>query len=451
MENKVIFLVTIYYLHTSTSRNIIYQYLSFSLKIKVIMKNIVLFSLLLIVVSCSTTPWNPSLVPDDDTIEKSLMHAQVKTNIWDLQIHKNDNFEIPKRIRPCCAYGFNQQVRVGVLPVPLFRLANTSEVDSLGAHSYNATYMTSSDYRSKTGTREDNGLIYTLKGGLLDVAHIRDTADMTVAMFYIIYPNLGKDLLIKFPPEMGNRTLQFFKKDLTHLSSKERWEIAIELSGRIGYQVAVAHEMAQWHGLKSFPLYPEAVSAYSPEDLYSNMLGAKIATSILKSNLAINSRSYNQNFTIWLKRAIEYLRPLDKEETNAMLLAVDQYYWDSNARLPDKYLVLKRNYNVGHNRAPHLFPKEVAMASKNWKEVEKFYEQYHSPVNISQPNRLHGVALDDIVQFKIYVNKKFEKYFTHIPASIWKDGVTSNEFQKIVEYDSLFDKKELEEIKARKK
>ena len=50
-----------------------------------------------------------------------------------------------------------------------------------------------------------------------------------------------------------------------------------------GYQLSLWHEIATWYGWASFEAFPERASAFSPEDLYSNLLGAKLVGPIISS------------------------------------------------------------------------------------------------------------------------------------------------------------------------
>lgn len=50
-------------------------------------------------------------------------------------------------------------------------------------------------------------------------------------------------------------------------------EEVLSLSGRIAYDLSVWHEIATWYGVSSVPLVSEQFSSFSPEDVYSNLLG----------------------------------------------------------------------------------------------------------------------------------------------------------------------------------
>ncbi|MGT3734366.1 DUF4056 domain-containing protein, partial [Salmonella enterica subsp. enterica serovar Typhi] len=97
---------------------------------------------------------------------------------------------LPKGLRPCCAFGYDLHAELLGLPVPFYQLNNVVTVDSLGHHQYNDhLYSGVANLIGLSG--ENNGIVYTLRGGFIDTAHVRDTADMTVYIFSQLLPKLG--------------------------------------------------------------------------------------------------------------------------------------------------------------------------------------------------------------------------------------------------------------------
>ncbi|WP_254620217.1 DUF4056 domain-containing protein [Vibrio metschnikovii] len=96
------------------------------------------------------------------------------------------------------------------------------------------------------------------------------------------------------------------------------------------------HEIAQWFGLVSVGGFDELASAYSPEDLYSNMLGAKLAKTILLANPAINKKDFSTQLDGALQAALKQLKAEKKAVTKQKIEALDSIWWDSSRRLPDK-------------------------------------------------------------------------------------------------------------------
>ena len=62
---------------------------------------------------------------------------------------------------------------------------------------------------------------------------------------------------------------------------------------------------------------------------------------------------------------MDFLGAVPQESTRAYIGAVDKLWWDSGKRLPDKYVVTKRVYNVGLEQRPLLVPAENVVAADN--------------------------------------------------------------------------------------
>ncbi len=392
---------------------------------------------IIVLQSCSPVQWSETFQPSDQLIARMLGERTEPPGPWDLQLAAGEkSFPLPTDVRPCCPFGFDLKVDVGDIPVPFFRLANTTSPNKIGPHQYGAGVLSrGKDYRTGKSDSENNGLIYTLKGGVVDLAHVRDTADNTVGLFYKIYPNLGKNHTITLPPELGERTIRLHAFPVDRLTPRERWQMSISLSAYMAFLMAAGHELAQWHGYRSFPLWSEEVSAYSVEDLHSNMLGAKIAAQLLHENLATSSMTYNQSMTVWLRRTIHYLIPLSKKGTNAVLAAVDKHWWKSAVPLPNKFMLLKRNYNLSATQPPPHVPLELLKQSKQWDYLESIIDPDIKPLPLSLTTHMYGFKFDDIATFHEKIKKEFQQSFNHVPAVLWQKGINSRTLLRIPLYD----------------
>lgn len=115
---------------------------------------------------------------------------------------------LPKGLRPCCAFGYDLHAELLGLPVPFYQLNNIVTVDSLGHHQYNDhLYSGVANLIGLSG--ENNGIVYTLRGGFIDTAHVRDTADMTVYIFSQLLPKLGQAFTLNLGEELAERRLVF--------------------------------------------------------------------------------------------------------------------------------------------------------------------------------------------------------------------------------------------------
>ncbi|WP_455821020.1 DUF4056 domain-containing protein [Pseudomonas cerasi] len=256
----------------------------------------------------------------------------------------------PDGLRPCCAFGYNVRAKFLGVPVPFFQLSNVVNPDNTGKHYYNDSWK--STFTTLTGiNNEHNGIIYTRRGGFIDLAHVRDTADNTLWLFSQIWPALGRATTIKMSDELGQRIIR-----LRQFSPSEnmlaRYNLSVSLAAYLAFQLAAWHEIAQWYGFQSVPGYPETVSAFSPEDLYSNLLGARIATDILNSGGGSSLPEYQYSMAQMLPQALAQLQAVSPQATRFRFEMLDGTWWNSHCRLPDKFLVRLRNYSVRNQRLP---------------------------------------------------------------------------------------------------
>lgn len=80
----------------------------------------------------------------------------------------------PKIIRTCCAFGSE----MGVTGIPFFKKTDIIAFDNLGVHSFMSNKESSEE--------EGNGIIYTKRGGFIDIGHLRDCADITAFIYCLI-------------------------------------------------------------------------------------------------------------------------------------------------------------------------------------------------------------------------------------------------------------------------
>ena len=74
----------------------------------------------------------------------------------------------PRRIiRTCCSFGTEMQL----FAIPGIKLTETTCIEKIGPHHYLGD------------PNEENGIIYTRRGGFIDMGHLRDQADWTAFLY----------------------------------------------------------------------------------------------------------------------------------------------------------------------------------------------------------------------------------------------------------------------------
>ena len=151
------------------------------------------------------------------------------------------------------------------------------EPDRLGKH----------QYKKRRG--EINGLVYTSRGGFLDIGHVREAADRTAYIVGIVHEKLDKnetDFSFKVIEPARYFVTIGFPKSWDSLDENRKQKIITDISIRLGQYLGqitlIWHEMVTWFGYTSTAFFSEHISAFSWEDPYSDLLGTRLATFALR-------------------------------------------------------------------------------------------------------------------------------------------------------------------------
>ena len=274
------------------------------------------------------------------------------------------SFPPPRIIRTCCAFGAN----LGIAGVPFIKKTDITSIGEMGSHHY-------------LGNKDEhNGNIYTKRGGFIDLGHLRDCADWTAYLYQLIIASEDNQELVI--THLGN---EGGSKNLVLRIPEEFNELdALELAGKIAYDLSLWHEIATWFGSSYVPLVPERFSSFSPEDLFSNLLGVKLSQQAIKSNL-----DYNEAMTLMLSEMLDSLEAFTTaEETYDAMEKVDNLWYTSQKRLPNNKLLLKRYLDTDSHLTPWLVPGE---------------ESFLPPYVLNKPE----TNLSDLYQLSIKLNFRF--------------------------------------------
>jgi len=333
----------------------------------------------------------------------------------------------PTNLRPCCAFGVDLQVAVGAVPIPGVSLGNIRGPEEVGPHKYNiGLFETATSAERRSIERENNGVVYTCRGGFLDTAHIRDLADLTVYLTARIEQSLGAGAVIPLASQ-GARlrvVVEPLEEDL--VADLGRRRLAIAAAQWLAFQVSVWHEIATWYGYASIPGWPEKISAFSPEDLYSNIVGIELAGGILHLHDASDERQYNESLNAWLAMALRRLDVRGREQARAAMRAVDGLWWDSSRRVPDWQLVRRRNFDIGATIRPWTI--DLAFADGDAPDVG--CSDTGPPLRLRVPATFAGFRFDPYVRLEIEVDAAL--LANGFPKRVASRGVTQADFPAII-------------------
>jgi hypothetical protein len=244
----------------------------------------------------------------------------------------------------------------------------------------------------------------------LDFGHLRDLIDWT-AYFY----NLAKksqetgEILLHLGFESGEKAL------VIKVPASENEEDLISLAARIAYDLSIWHEITTWFGASSVPLVSERFSSFSLEDAYSNLLGTRIASEAISSDLP-----YEEAVTGIIKRTLTELEAVaTTEESYQAMEAVRDIWWTRKKNLPNNMVTLQRELDVYSAMTPWLVP--------GWESQNKVPFQITLPATTRD-----GIPLSEFYTLSFDISRKVpvKKIFPDKTDKL----VTQNDFPVILDY-----------------
>jgi hypothetical protein len=349
----------------------------------------------------------------------ALSHRLLPTGIPDIPLRKH--------LRPCCAFGYNLQARLAFLPILGYRLVNLKTIDEIGLHHYDSGVFTLGS-EGHLVDEERNGLVFTCGGGFIDTAHVRDYADWTIYFASRLFERLASGTTIELPTEGGERRVVLERMDPELLLRQDPVSLTIAIAQWLAFQLSIWHEIATWYGWSAVPGYPEKLSAFSPEDLYSNLLGTKIAAAAAFERAARSETLYDRSVDAWLRAVVDFLGPASKETAIEAMRSLEGVWWSPAARLPDPSVVLRRSLSIGETITPWLVPESLASEAL---EAALLREcgGWPSPLSLTIPSTFEGTPLRTLATLELRVDPAIAG---QPPFDALGPSVTQDAFPEIV-------------------
>ncbi|HEY0133413.1 MAG TPA: DUF4056 domain-containing protein [Nannocystis sp.] len=330
------------------------------------------------------------------------------------------DFKAPQKVRPCCAFGVDLKAKVGPVPVPLYENENILSPDKIGPHGYDKGEL----------TKENNGLVYTCRGGFIDLAHVRDTGDNTLFLAMQIARGLPGEITIQMPDQGTKRRITIKAVPEALLARYGRWTVAAALASYVAYDLSIWHEVVTWYGWESTMGISEKLSAFSPEDTYSNVLGINLVAGIVLEREASSREQYDQSMEVWIREAMRRLGAVKEEQGRKAMKAVDGLWWDSNKRLPDWKLVTRRDLHIT-SPVPPWIVEDSLPADKLTPEVKQMCQGQPPPLPLEIEDRIGNTKIEDLVAIQFEFDEWIPKDFP-LPADKGQ-SVQRTDIPKIVE------------------
>ncbi len=314
--------------------------------------------------------------------------------------------EIPvrKKFRWCCAFGTDLRVRLGQLPIPWLKVGRVLDLEDLGPHRYDGATAAIDDARENAFPwGEANGLMYTCRAGFLDTAHIREQVDWVAFFISQLDRHLETGASIELTPEGASRRLILRPIPAELIEQHGRDEVIIAVAQWLSYQGSVWHEIAQWYGWSLVNVYPELLSGFSPEDPISNAIGIDLLSGANIEETLSSEMAYNHHVDHLMLQALERLEPVSSELGQKVIDAVDQTWWDSQARLPDNQLVRRRYLDTDNELEPWLLPDRLKTPRLR-KELREECGSDPQPAIFRIPESLDGHHFSEFAKLEITPN-----------------------------------------------
>jgi hypothetical protein len=293
----------------------------------------------------------------------------------------------PRIVRACCSFGYDLRL----WGIPFVKISQVAVLDQLGQHHYMGS------------AKEGKGIIYTRKGGFIDLAHLRDQADKT-AYFYSLLLHCRANGIDSVATGIEGANEVIFLRDLQTLNDAD----ILQMAARISYDLSVWHEIATWYGVSWVPFVSERFSSFSVEDVYSNLVGVVLGISAVESDLP-----FEEAMTVMMKEMLIELGAVESsQETLAAYDLVHSLWWTNAVRLPGNKITLHRHFQA----YPWVFPLLVP----------NFECDDYEPYVLNVPDATtEGYLLSNHYQIRFSVDKQF--------TSISSNYVTQLDFNEVIE------------------
>jgi len=125
----------------------------------------------------------------------------------------------------------------------------------------------------------------------------------------------------------------YWKKIPEKYREKIADKMALDMSQYFAYTMTTWHEVLTWFGYKCVFFLPEFSSAFSWEDIYSNLLGTRLGAEAVEDS----GHNYNRAMTILLKDELEELQAQTRKTTR-----------EAAKEISDRSIVdLRKNTDIG--------------------------------------------------------------------------------------------------------
>jgi hypothetical protein len=232
-----------------------------------------------------------------------------------------------------CGFAGGPRARSGHLPTYTSGI-HFPDPNRLGQHSYGLYFNT-----------EASGIVYTCKGGHIDIDHVRGSADNVRNLVEKIRRTLSKErkgFSFTLTGEMAAHKVRFtYPDDWERRPDKDAIidQVAYDTAAYLSFSAMTWHEIQTWFGVHFAFIEPEFNSAFSWEDVYSNLIGVWLGVEAVKDT----EHNFDKAVTMAIYRR---LRELGVQPKRTAIAASDKVRgrWYTGGFVPDMKM---RNFDIG--------------------------------------------------------------------------------------------------------
>jgi hypothetical protein len=243
--------------------------------------------------------------------------------------------------------------RIGALPFPgIFTLYHPADPDNLGRHRYDRAP------RFFQPDEAERGIVYTVRGGFLDLAHVRVTIDsvryctahVRAAMrerrdTVILRSNEGSVFIVSLrrlpaTTDGSSSGVGAGAEALAEAEARVADELAIRTGQRLAYLMMTWHEIVTWFGHRKVMFIDESPSSFTYDDPMSHVVGLRVAGRALRERRSGSWRSFDEAVTVALREELAELGAVSPGRTGRAVRAVEGVWWSRGRPL-------KRQIDVG--------------------------------------------------------------------------------------------------------
>jgi hypothetical protein len=218
--------------------------------------------------------------------------------------------------------------RLGALPFPgHFSLYATADPAHLGRHRYERLP------RLFGPVETERGILYTTRGGFIDLAHVRIAIDWMRHCTRLAREAMARGeptLAVEGPDETAFHVWFDYPSDWSTKGPLERAR-AIEgasrrAGGRLAYLILTWHEVATWFGYRSF-FFDESPSAFTYDDTVATLVGLRVGERAMAAEASERDVDFDDAATEALGAELHRLGAVTPERTNQAVRAVKGVWW----------------------------------------------------------------------------------------------------------------------------